>query len=157
MNLSQIETEPIEPEPIDPEAIDPEETQNKPSEAMNLGHLASTTFKRVNPRGAPNLADRAKKRKLESQESERNKIKLIEENRLTIKKCLNQLVENASDAYLDRVIDKEIQFEEKHLIVDPTLVDQKTAALVKNTHTHIIAFLSCFPHVYLIMHSVFIY
>ena len=59
-------------------------------------------------------------------------IKLIEENRLTIKKCLKQLVENASGAYLDRVIDKEIQFEEKHLIVDPTLVDQTTAALVKN-------------------------
>ncbi len=27
---------------------------------MDLVHLASTTFKRVNPRGAPNLADRAK-------------------------------------------------------------------------------------------------
>jgi hypothetical protein len=49
----------------------------------------------------------------------------------TIKKCFKQLVENASDAYLDRVIDKEIQFEEKHLIVVPTLVDQPTAALVK--------------------------
>jgi hypothetical protein len=32
---------------------------------MDLGHLASRTFKRVNPRGAPNLADRAKKRKLD--------------------------------------------------------------------------------------------
>ncbi len=58
-------------------------------------------------------------------------IKLIEENRLTIKKCLKQLVENASGAYLDRVIDKEIQFEEKHPIADPTLVDQTTTALVK--------------------------
>jgi hypothetical protein len=43
----------------------------KPSEAINLDHLATTTFKRV---GAPNLADRAKKRKIESQESKRYKM-----------------------------------------------------------------------------------
>jgi len=45
-----------------------ESNQNKPSEAMDLGRLASR---------APNLADKAKNCKLESHESERNKIKAL--------------------------------------------------------------------------------
>ena len=68
----------LNPSPIETQPIEPESTQKKTSEAINLKHLATTTFKRVNPRGTTHLADRAKKRKIESQESDRYKIKVIE-------------------------------------------------------------------------------